>query len=137
VVVFGWRANHVNCLISLCLQNLHFLNFNMGGGCSSAALPPHLFHWVHLWTTLSHLQKLFTRWQCIPHREQSLSQLWGPIMVRDNESLGHHKTCMSFLSILITTGIYGPVSLKIANIRFHEHSSGRSHYAPCRQAWWS
>jgi len=44
---------------------------------------------------------------------------------------------MLFLSILITIGRCGPISLKIPNIRFHEHSSGGSHYAPCRQTWWS
>lgn len=59
MTVFGWRTNHIYCLMSLCLQNLSFLNFNMGEGCSSAAPLPHLFPWVHLWTTLSHLQKLF------------------------------------------------------------------------------
>jgi hypothetical protein len=36
---FGWRANQVQRLISLCLQNVFFFNFHFGG-CSPAA-PPH------------------------------------------------------------------------------------------------
>ena len=36
---------------------------------------------------------------------------------------------MLLLSILITIGTCGPFSLKIPNIRFHEHSSDESHYA--------
>jgi len=64
-----------------------FFKFQYVRGVQLSNPHPHLFPWVHLWTTLSHLQKLFLGCQYISLMEQSLSQLWGPIMVRDNGSL--------------------------------------------------